>query len=265
MNSYEIKQQERKERLEARAKKARLNGNELFEKGMNRLKAIPLGQPILVYHYSARADRNYRAKSGAMCDKGIKELEKADYYEKRAEAVGTGGVSSDDPEAVKKLKAKLENLEKSQEMMKTINKILKEKLSDEEKAEKIKGLYPVTDVQIQGFMTPDYMGRIGFPNYSLTNNNANIRSTKKRIESLLKKQEVTEPNSAAGDGWQMKEDLEENRICFIFPGKPSEEIRSILKGRGFKWSPSRGAWVRMLNANGQYAAKMVINALNNLQ
>jgi hypothetical protein len=31
----------------------------------------------------------------------------------------------------------------------------------------------------------------------------------------------------------------------IFPGKPSEEIRTELKRNGFRWSPMAGAWQRM--------------------
>jgi hypothetical protein len=29
-----------------------------------------------------------------------------------------------------------------------------------------------------------------------------------------------------------------------FPSKPSEEIRALLKGAGFRWSPSAGCWWR---------------------
>lgn len=48
---------------------------------------------------------------------------------------------------------------------------------------------------------------------------------------------------------------------FIFSGKPNEEIRNILKSNGFKWSPSRLAWVRMASSNGIYSSKRVMKLL----
>ena len=40
------------------------------------------------------------------------------------------------------------------------------------------------------------------------------------------------------------------------------EMRAILKGAGFKWSPNRGAWVRFLNDAGRAAAQYVISKLS---
>jgi hypothetical protein len=100
-----------------------------------------------------------------------------------------------------------------------------------------------------------------FAQYQLSNNNAVIRSTEKRIKELTEKQNMVAREEISGDGWIMKEDIDENRIMFVFDGKPEEETRSILKHYGFKWSPSRGAWVRMLNANGRYSTKIVIEKL----
>ena len=50
---------------------------------------------------------------------------------------------------------------------------------------------------------------------------------------------------------------------FIFPGKPDEDTRSLLKSHAFKWSPSRGAWVRHLNNAGLWAAKTIRAVLDN--
>lgn len=46
----------------------------------------------------------------------------------------------------------------------------------------------------------------------------------------------------------------------IFDGKPDADIRATLKQNGFRWAPSQGAWQRMLNQNGIYAAKQVTEA-----
>ena len=45
-------------------------------------------------------------------------------------------------------------------------------------------------------------------------------------------------------------------------GKPDEQTRAELKSWGFKWAPSQGAWQRMLNDNGRYAAEQVRKTLD---
>ena len=64
-----------------------------------------------------------------------------------------------------------------------------------------------------------------------------------------------------GDGYTYREDADENRVMFLFDGKPDAAIRAVLKRHAFKWSPTRGAWVRMLNNAGRYAAERVRHEL----
>lgn len=53
----------------------------------------------------------------------------------------------------------------------------------------------------------------------------------------------------------------ENRLQLIFPGKPSDEARALLKANGFKWSPRFGAWQRQLTPNAESAlARRVLPA-----
>ena len=51
------------------------------------------------------------------------------------------------------------------------------------------------------------------------------------------------------------------RVQIIFPDKPSADERAILKGRGFRWAPSVGAWQRQLTQNGVWAAEAVLKQL----
>ena len=48
------------------------------------MSVIPMGQPILVGHYSEQRDRNYRERAWNKMGKGVGELDKAKYYADRA-------------------------------------------------------------------------------------------------------------------------------------------------------------------------------------
>lgn len=76
---------------------------------------------------------------------------------------------------------------------------------------------------------------------------------------------MEEKADIVGDGYVIKEDKEDNRIKFIFEGKPEAEIRTILKSNGFRWSPYNCAWQRMLNGNGRYSTKRVVSEMENLK
>lgn len=53
------------------------------------------------------------------------------------------------------------------------------------------------------------------------------------------------------DAFKVVEDPDLDRIQLVFEGRPDDATRAILKGRGFRWAPSQGAWQRHLNANGR--------------
>ena len=44
------------------------------------------------------------------------------------------------------------------------------------------------------------------------------------------------------------EAVADNRLRLVFDGKPSAEVRSVLKRRGWRWSPSNMTWQRQLTA-----------------
>lgn len=62
-------------------------------------------------------------------------------------------------------------------------------------------------------------------------------------------------------GLQLVKNFDMDRVQLVFPGKPSEEERQILKGAAFKWAPSQGAWQRQLTSNGLNAAMRVAKQL----
>lgn len=109
-------------------------------------------------------------------------------------------------------------------------------------------------------MKGDFMHRTGFPGYALSNSNARIRQIRTRIQDLEKRQKDQDREEVHGEVIY-REDLSDNRVHLVFPGKPSREVIDLLKKSGFNWSPSRGAWVRQLTANGKHAAREVLAKL----
>lgn len=262
MNAYEQKQAARKARYEELAEKASTESTTTYKRARDMADAIPFGQPILVGHHSEKRDRNYRNRIHNTYGKAFALQDKAKHYEQKAASVGTGGISSDDPEAIKKLRAELASMEAMQERMKAANKAIRTNKTPETRTAALvaQGL---TEAQATELLKPDFCGRIGFPDYALKNNNANARRVKARITELEKRRQRTDVEQA-GEGYTYREDTEENRVMFIFEGKPAAEVREVLKRHAFKWSPRRGAWVRLLNNAGIWAGEQVKVALHAL-
>ena len=212
---------------------------------------IPFGQPILGHHSEGRHRRALARSDNAM-RRSIEHDKKADYYRNKAAGVGKAGISSDDPEAVTKLLAKIANAEKSQQAMKAANKIIRnKKLTDDEKMEQLVE-FKITTRKI---LEPDFCGRIGFPDYELKNNNANIRRMKQRVEQL--RQAPTETTTEKIGAVEIVNKADLNRTQVFFPDKPSAEIRQLLKSHGFRWSRYEGAWQRHISTQAQYWAGIV--------
>jgi hypothetical protein len=259
-NSYELKLEARRERYEDRAAGLYAESATARERARAMGSVIPFGQPILVGHHSERRDRNYRDKIHNTYGKSFALMDKADHYVKKAASVGTGGVSSDDPDAISKLKAQLAGAVSSQASMKAANKVVRSKKTDEQKIADLVEL-GFSEASAAQVLKPDFMGRVGFPGYALSNNNSNIKRIEGRINELEKSKQRTDVERA-GNGFVYREDTSENRVMFIFPGKPDENIRKVLSGNAFNWSPSRNAWIRKMTANGLWAGKHVFDQLN---
>ena len=93
-----------------------------------------------------------------------------------------------------------------------------------------------------------------YPAYLLSNNNANIRRVRQRIEELSSRSEFAGWTFPGGEA---KINEAENRLQLIFEEKPDADQRQELKSNGFKWAPSQGAWQRQLNQNAIRAAARI--------
>lgn len=273
MNRYEEKQQARRDRLEAAADRAEGRAEAAYKRADLReeVSGIPLGQPILVGHHSERKHRRAIERADNAMRRSIDEGKRAADLRAKAAAVGTGGISSDDPEAVRKLKEKLAGLEADQEFMREGNKLVRKALKagglDSESAvlelaAGIARLRPAwKEAATRHLLEPDFAGRTGFADYELKNNNAEIRRLRQRIAQLEQASQAETKRHVFQGVCEVVENTEENRLQFLFDGKPPAATRQILKDHGFRWAPSQEAWQRKLTNSARFNARLALKAL----
>lgn len=171
-------------------------------------------------------------------------------------------IKSDDERAIEKLEEKLADLKDEQERMKAVNKAIR--MKDAEVGDDLLREMGYSEKAIKELHEPDYMGRIGYPSYLLTNNNANIHRVEERLNRL---KAVKEKGSSEVEykTFKVVENTEAMRYQIIFDGKPEPEVRDLLKSNGFKWAPSQGAWQRQITSNGRYALGKVVEKLKEME
>jgi len=269
----EEKQARRQERYETLAAKNDRASAVAFEQSRRLSEAIPFGQPILIGHHSEKRDRRYRDGIWNKRGEGVKLAQKADHYRVKLEAMEhSRAISSDDPDAIRKLKAELAGLEANQEQMKRVNAAIKKlrsaDMSAEEKAQNITDSTGADYAIVLQVLSPSCFGTIGFEGFELRNNGANIRRIQKRIKALEAQHQAIEQagkeeivNEYPDLNLKVVRNFVANRIQLFFDGKPAADIRSRLKSHGFRWAPSQSAWQRQLNGNGYRATASLLSEL----
>ncbi|HGO6073749.1 TPA: DUF3560 domain-containing protein [Burkholderia cepacia] len=247
MNDYEKKQEAKRDRLRDRARSTRTEAAAIHERAHRMADAIPFGQPILVGHHSEGRDRRYRAKIHSTFGRAFEKQDEAAELDRRADAVGTGGISSDDPDAIAKLTEKLNGQKAAHERMKKANVCVR-------RGDRA-GLAALqfSEKEIEELFNPKHHTKPGFPAYAFTNSNGRIRDTERRIAEL-EKIANREDREESGQGYTYREDVQDNRAMFIFDAKPAEEVRQFMRRHSFLYSPSRSpvgksAYVRKLTPN----------------
>lgn len=245
MNSYEWKQEQRRERLERRAQRAQADSDRSFAGARAAVDGIPPGQPILVGHHSEKRHRAALNRHDQRMRKGFERLKEAQELAHRAAAVGTAGISQDDPDAVEKLGDKVEQLEARRDRMKQINTAFR-------KAKGAKGWTQGLDLSDQ---EAEQIGRnlswiykVPFPPYALTNIGARIRQAKLRAQQI--EHRPTQDSSEVVNGVTITADTTENRLILTYPRRLTTEEYKAVRRAGFVWSRTRGSFVRMLGMGG---------------
>lgn len=194
-----------------------------------------------------------KEKQNAARDRNMQEWREIQELLNKIRGVGTGGISADDPDAVEKLKKKLEALEDAQETMKFVNDYYRKN----DTLDRCPFLTPKQIQKLKSDMESKWhYGNAPYLPWQLTNNGAEIRRVKKRIEELERKAETTYTGWEFNGG-HVEPDKEANRLRIFFDEKPDKAVCSELSHSGFKWSPRANAWQRQLTANAFYAADRI--------
>lgn len=241
---YQERKEARIDRFEQRAATAKAESTAAFKAADAIMQHIPPGQPILVGHHSERHHRRDLDKLDRNMRKSVEADSKAAYYASRAAtAASNTAISSDDPDAVEKLEAKLAALQAQQERDKAMNAYYRKHKTmngfpdmDDERVAKIDAALAEQDASAysSGKHSP-------VPSWQLSNRNAEINRLKSRIKSLQIVDQM-EHVEIDFDGGQIITNEEVNRVQILFDEKPDDATRSKLKSNGFRWSPREGAW-----------------------
>ena len=236
---YQERKEARIDRMEERAARAQAESSAASHAAHEIMRLIPPGQPILVGHHSERHHRRDLDKIDRNMRKSIEAGEKSAYYSSRAaSAASNHAISSDDPDAVEKLEAKLAKLQAAQERDKELNAWYR-------KHKTMKGCPGITgedaasaDAQLaemrEGIRRP-------VPAWQLSNRNGEIKRIKDRLAQLRRVDEM-EHTEIEFDGGTIISNEDVNRVQILFDEKPDEATRSKLKSNGFRWSRTEGAW-----------------------
>jgi hypothetical protein len=166
-------------------------------------------------------------------------------------------IMAGEADATDRLRRKIVQAEELQERMKTANAAIRNhaKAGLQGQLAALVALgHP--ESRARELLRPDFCGRIGFPDYALQNNNANIRRMKERL-ARIEQAQVTPDTVREGTAARVEDCPAENRIRLFFPDRPSKEIRDRCKANGFRWTPSLGCWQAYRNPRSLQSAAEV--------
>ena len=171
-------------------------------------------------------------------------------------------IMAGDSDAVLRLQEQIDDAEALQARMKAANAAIRKYFKEGSEAMSLAlQLIGFSAALAEELIKPDVMGAVGFPDYRLRNNNANIRRMKERMAQIVRAKAAPDSSVTGADGIQLDDCPAENRVRLTFPGKPAAEIRAKLKRSGFRWAPSLGVWQAYRNSNSIALAQQMAGAL----
>lgn len=169
-------------------------------------------------------------------------------------------IMSGDANAIERLRAKLADAEAFQAEAKEINAAIRGAAKNNTTPIGALRMLGIPAARCAELAKPDELGRVGIPDYALTNNSAEIRRLRKRIETVgAAKSAPTVEEFHTDTGIAFVDAPEANRVRLKFPGKPDAGKRAELKAHGFRWAPSvdGGVWQAYRNDRALAHARQV--------
>ena len=244
-NDYALRREARIERLKARAARMRREAERRLAAVDALASQIPLGQPILVGHHSERHARRDSDRIHEGTGRGLDALRDAEELERRAaSAERNEAISSDDPDAVERLREKLSTAEVHRDRWKAINAALRS-----ENPAKLEALH----------LTAEERRTIRFSEFStgyvVKNASAEVRRIQQRIQELAAKAERPAPPPETIADIVIEEG--KKRVRIRFRGRPTPDVIRELKAHGFHWSRTESAWQRHASDQAWYWARVI--------
>jgi hypothetical protein len=230
---YQARKDARNARRREHAAKLRAESS---DRATRSLAGLPdFGQPILVGHHSEKRHRAALDRSHAHMDKALALQSEAEHLEARAAASeANAAISSDDPDALGKLRAKVAELESERERIKAYNR----------KAKKA--------------------GEALVPAFKLTNLGAKVRAAKQRIAELEQASAAQTPTDHTRGAWSCTWDAADNRVRVYSPrpsGSDQAERTRMFRSQGFLWSRAAGAWQRQASPEAWSKAVAIVERM----
>ena len=220
---------------------------------MNHSFAIDARVPSILIAGGSNFPVRQKEKQNAARDSNMQEWQYIQGLLDKIRSTGMGGIRQDDPQAIPKLEKKLAGLEKAQETMKAVNAYFR-------KHGTLDGCPHLSPENLEKLKVDMVSGwhyeKKPFQSWELSNNNAEIRRIRQRIDSLTRAKETVYVDWEF-EGGHVEANREQSRLQVFFDGKPDADTRQQLKENGFRWAPSVGAWQRLLNGNAYYAADRI--------
>ncbi|MEK0225157.1 hypothetical protein WM016_02115 [Bifidobacterium mongoliense] len=181
-------------------------------------------------------------KTDALMRHYNEQSERLDTLRERIETIGADprSISSTQPDATQRLRAKLSELQTRQETMKRENQQARESHEDAPHSSS-----------------------------ELRNNNANVRRVQARIEDIQRNHDSGRSEqhgtTMQDEPFDLVHDGAIGYVYFQFEDKPSGETRDMLKHNGFHWSSREDRWQRKMTRSAEFAIRNILDQARPLE
>ena len=252
MSTYAERQARLRQRNLDRAEKLEREAEYRLTKNDELLDAMN-GSPVLDGHHSENRHRRDLAKIDSDTRRGFEAQKAADGYRQRAASVEHTGVSVHDDDAAELLRARIAGLEKQRDEMKAINTSWRKCKGDTAKISndshrKI----------IEGWLAhKESYDKKPIEGWQLSNIGANIRRLRARVDEIAVTKNLPSGklfvDVVGGIVYTVTAAVDDERVRVEFDARVPKPVCAVLRRNGYKWSPTRSAWVRSLTVNAVHA------------